>query len=682
MVLDVDPLAHGAFYGDRNASGYSPPRAMFPRLSALLAAVVLSACAQRPAPGKAACPDAVPWAPSYRTTAAPTRSSTIALSADGATLFVVNAETDTVSVVDAKQRRLLGEVLLEGARPAYDEVNRRYRPKAQPRSVALSPDGARLYVTGRASGKVYAVDAASGRVSAAASGGLEPWGVLVSPDGGTLYVTDFAGGMLRVLNAADLSARAGLSIGAAPREMALSGDGATLYVGLFYGGVALVDVGARAPALRQTTRLRPRGPFNQAGRLVADDAAGRRLPRRVAGLGLHPTAGKLWVTHLLTDVTRRQPQLDFRNTVHPGMAMLDGTTGDEQSSAYPFHMRARVFNGYPLSLGAGPAAVDFDPATGEGFVLEEASEDLVVLQPDGQLVTQIVRPIGGDHLRGLVVSPVVREIYVDAALSGEVTILENRTFKREVARVSRLCSDPVPPRLRLGAKVFHSANQAEVPTTGAFWLSCELCHYDGRTDGVTWQFAAGPRQTPSLAGGTKDTGRLTWTARRPSLLRLDVTFNTEMGGHMQLDDPEGRVLLEALAAYIDEAIAPTPLARAPGEAARRGEAIFARASVGCAGCHRGPRYTDSADGPLHDVGTCNPADLPHHDVEGRRRAPCLFDTPSLTGVGATAPYLHDGSAATLRDVLTTRNANDRHGRTSQLTPAELDDLVAFLESVR
>jgi hypothetical protein len=43
--------------------------------------------------------------------------------------------------------------------------------------------------------------------------------------------------------------------------------------------------------------------------------------------------------------------------------------------------------------------------------------------------------------------------------------------------------------------------------------------------------------------------------------------------------------------------------------------------------------------------------------------------------------LHDGRAKTLRDVLTTCNAGDKHGKTSHLKPGEIDDLVAFLKSL-
>ncbi len=45
------------------------------------------------------------------------------------------------------------------------------------------------------------------------------------------------------------------------------------------------------------------------------------------------------------------------------------------------------------------------------------------------------------------------------------------------------------------------------------------------------------------------------------------------------------------------------------------------------------------------------------------------------------PYLHDGRAGTLRELLTVFNADDRMGRTSQLKPQDLDALVAYLETL-
>ncbi len=58
-----------------------------------------------------------------------------------------------------------------------------------------------------------------------------------------------------------------------------------------------------------------------------------------------------------------------------------------------------------------------------------------------------------------------------------------------------------------------------------------------------------------------------------------------------------------------------------------------------------------------------------------------YNTPSLEGVAHTAPYFHDGSARTLKDVITIGNPGDRMGRTSQLPAADVDALVSYLETL-
>jgi cytochrome c peroxidase len=104
------------------------------------------------------------------------------------------------------------------------------------------------------------------------------------------------------------------------------------------------------------------------------------------------------------------------------------------------------------------------------------------------------------------------------------------------------------------------------------------------------------------------------------------------------------------------------------EAGRRGEELFKSADTACLNCHDSELFTD-----LHsyNVGTQNPFDK--EDKE--------FDTPTLRELWRTSPYLHDGSAATIRDVLTTRNPKDEHGKTSQLTAQQIDDLAEYLLSL-
>ena len=76
-------------------------------------------------------------------------------------------------------------------------------------------------------------------------------------------------------------------------------------------------------------------------------------------------------------------------------------------------------------------------------------------------------------------------------------------------------------------------------------------------------------------------------------------------------------------------------------------------------------------------------DLKTHDVGTRgalRPGRDRFDTPALVELWRTAPYLHDGSAPACDELLTSRNRDDRHGKTSHLSKPQVDDLVAYLLS--
>jgi cytochrome c peroxidase len=114
---------------------------------------------------------------------------------------------------------------------------------------------------------------------------------------------------------------------------------------------------------------------------------------------------------------------------------------------------------------------------------------------------------------------------------------------------------------------------------------------------------------------------------------------------------------------------PNPSLRAGGvltEAARRGKIVF-EGKAECSGCHPGPYFTDLKS---HKVGTLDPTEP---DAQ--------YDTPALIEAYRTAPYLHDGRARTLREVLTKHNAGDQHGKTTGLTEQEITDLETYLLSL-
>ena len=57
-----------------------------------------------------------------------------------------------------------------------------------------------------------------------------------------------------------------------------------------------------------------------------------------------------------------------------------------------------------------------------------------------------------------------------------------------------------------------------------------------------------------------------------------------------------------------------------------------------------------------------------------------FDTPALVEIWRTAPYLYDGRAVTIKNMLVEHNTDDKHGRTSGLTEKQIVDLAEFVLS--
>ena len=101
------------------------------------------------------------------------------------------------------------------------------------------------------------------------------------------------------------------------------------------------------------------------------------------------------------------------------------------------------------------------------------------------------------------------------------------------------------------------------------------------------------------------------------------------------------------------------------KSAKRGRRLFNKA--GCASCHPSPLYTDLKK---YNIGTGKGLD----ENES-------FDTPTLIEAWRTAPYLYDGRAETIKEVLTRHNDGDKHGKTSALTDEEINSLAAFLLSL-
>jgi len=218
--------------------------------------------------------------------------------------------------------------------------------------------------------------------------------------------------------------------------------------------------------------------------------------------------------------------------------------------------------------------------------------------------------------------------------------------------------------------------------------SCQSCHVEG--GGTNAEVGTilhpqaegdftGPRDPPSLWGVSR-TAPYGWSGRTPDLATFVVgTIESHFkDGETQ---PAGRTASQvaALVAYL-ETLEPPVTAFDQGTlsaAALRGEELF-QGKGGCMGCHAGPLLTDNQ---LHDTLVPKVARTdtdPGAATSGPLRN--TFNTPHLRDVRNTAPYMHNGAIKTLRQVV---EFYDQRSSIAplRLTPAEVDDLVAYLESL-
>ena len=172
----------------------------------------------------------------------------------------------------------------------------------------------------------------------------------------------------------------------------------------------------------------------------------------------------------------------------------------------------------------------------------------------------------------------------------------------------------------------------------------------------------------------------TYTAEGPISYWNAYVAVTQMHGHGSFSDPRLGIdirqtpdmvapKLAALRAYQHSLPAPPPPAGSfDGGAAERGQIVFNRS---CATCHVGGSGTDNNTGVLHA-----PSETGMNAAYALRTASKAYRTTPLRGLWQHPPYFHDGSAATLADVVTHYN-DVRH---LNLSAGQRQDLVQYLKS--
>jgi YVTN family beta-propeller protein len=584
-------------------------------------------------------------------------------------LWVVNTESDSISEIDVASRSLKREILLAAHTPTVTSTAGRFDPAVRPRALALVDSLHKIYVAAQAADRIFVVDTTSGVVTASIAVGAAPTAVVASKDGASVFVVSHQAATVQRIDTGTGRVVATATVSEHPWGASLRSDGSALYVShlLLNPGLTIVD----------TTSLKVSG-FVTLPKQPPDPSINKLLPngevRGEYAAVPRPDSGEIWVPHLLLAIDTPQPALDFQSTVFPTITVVaaGGSTVSARLLLRPNTVLTAT--GSFTDVVSGPHDVAFTPDGKIALVANSQSEDVLVFDASSQLEVGLVRPTPSALIEGVVVDASGTHAYLQGRATHNVTVLAITTGAQgpevtvDGGAIECLMSDPMPPDMRRGFRLFYSSNSSMFPISQNFWVACASCHLEGESDAVVWKFVEGPRDTPSNAGGPINTGFLFRQAVRNSVIDYDETIRVEQGGSYHRTDAAQLPDLDAIARFVNYAVPfPSNPFRSPDGSLTAqqmlGKTLFEQQCS--AHCHAGPYLTDSGKGNpmldlsglvvLHDIGTCVVSgpypDQPATDIEGNPRTACQFDTPTLRGIFATPPYFHDGSAKTLDDAV-------------------------------
>lgn len=483
----------------------------------------------------------------------------------------------------------------------------------------------------------------------------EPYGVALSPDRTTLYVSTIADRTMVAYDAKSGTEKWRTALGREPRGLAVSPDGTRALVSyLTTGTVDQIDLVethraehiALSTANASTRRCRRCGNNGDAfarasfavtfmGEQQAVVPFQRETPVQQRdgsentggyGGGFEPPMtqqlaflgfGKETPTQITATISQHQPRAMAWDSSHD--ALYIAGLGTDSILQVKNASQVGISQGLTASLTTGK---------------ERCGPDGVAVTKDGNVLvwcsfTRSVQKVDFVDAKGALASAT------------------------KVTAGPQLVASRMNEKQHKGMVLFHSADPA-MAQRGA--MACASCHPDNRADGLSWRIEKKELQTPVLAGRVVGTHPYKWDGGDKDL-NTSLTMTMKRLGGFGLDKTQ----TANLAAYVEMLPAPRTPTRSATQVAA-GKKVFDSAEAGCRSCHDGAQYTDQDK----------------HKFSGTLAE---SDTPSLVGLAASAPYFHDGSAATLEALLRDRGAVHGMGDSSKLTDKQVTDLIAFLETL-
>ncbi len=584
----------------------------------------------------------------------------LAISPDGAELYVACEASDTLIVVDIASRRVVAEIETGG----------------QPTDVALSPDGSRAYVTNRLDDTMAVVDTRSWRVLETIAVGDEPHGVLTDRSGEHIYVLNTSSDSISVLDARSLKETRRLTASRSPWSLSMTPDGRQIAVTNNLSRF----VEFRTPSISEVTLVGTDQSVVE-GRVEVQGA------NLMQGIAWHPSGEFALITLNRTKNLVPMTRLLQGWTITNGMGVVwqDGRVDqvllDEPHLCFP-----------------DPADVAISPNGKYAFVTSSGSDRVAVVDVNKLIrMLQEASPYEREHVypnhlgkptefivkhiptkgspRGVVFSDNGSTAYVANALDDSVTVIDVDRLEA-VGRID-LGGPKEITKVRFGERMFHNAD-----ITFHRQFSCHSCHPDGHIDGLTYDIepdgiGVSPVDNRTLRG-ILDTAPFKWEGTNPSLQRQ---CGPRLAVFFTRIDPFTPTELSALDNYICTIPRPPNRYREVGgkltPAQRRGKTVFERTATNdgrvipvenrCVTCHFAPLFTDRT---RRDIGTKMWLDRESE-----------FDVPHLNNIYDSAPYLHNGISATLEEIWTRHNPYDEHGVTNDMTKDQLNDLMEYLKTL-
>jgi mono/diheme cytochrome c family protein len=612
--------------------------AKLPLTILLLLAVSLSGCSRSPGSASASAGALVDLCPTV-----------LVASPDCQTLYIACAAANQVLVFDTSQRLII----------------RRFSTPAGPSGLALSADGKRLFVTCAAPrSRICLFDTASCKLQQTLFAGHTALSPVLSRDHKTLFVCNRFNDAISIFDLSLGREVARVQVAREPVSAAVTPDGRFLLVanhlprgrsdvGYVAATVSVIDL-----AKRQVTKeLRlPNGSINLRDLRVSPNGKHACVVHTVGHFQLPVTQLQGgWVN------TSALTMIDLANLAALKTVALDDV---DRGAANPWALAWSADSRWLAVTHAGThelSLIDFPALLNK---LAAASGDTGNPLNNLSFLSTMRRRVqlSGNGPRALAIAD--GYAFVAGYFSDSLDAIALSAAKPSAESVALHPGHKTTP-IRLGEMYF---NDASLCFQG--WQSCASCHDDdGRVDGLNWDLLN------DGIGNPKDTKSLLLSHQTPPVMSLGVRATAEIAVRNGIQNSLASSLPEEIAAAIDQWLKSLKPAPSPhlidghfSPAAQRGEKIFKSSGTGCATCHEPDLFTDLRP---YAVGTENTFDKQALD----------FDTPTLHELWRTAPYLHDGSAATLRDVLTTRNPRNEHGHTSQLSAQQLDDLLEYLLSL-